>query len=237
MTKPATVSYGPSGSSTPVSSAKSSRLSRPSTSRSPPTCARLGLLDVVLVADVADELLDEVLERDDAGGAAVLVDDDGQVRARRTHLEHRREHALAARQHEHRRGRGRSSRMPRSATSGARMSRMCTNPIDVVLRLAEHRVARVRQVDHDPRRLVRRQRRVEELHLGARHHHLAHLALPRLEHVVDELALLRRERLLRGQDAAQLVVGDELLVGVRVAAERAHEEVGRARQQPDERTA
>ena len=58
------------------------------------------LLDVVLVADVADELLDEVLERHDARGAAVLVDDDGEVGAGRPHLEHRRQHALAAREHE-----------------------------------------------------------------------------------------------------------------------------------------
>ncbi len=43
----------------------------------------LGLVDVVLVADVADQLLDQVLEGDDAGRAAVLVDDDGEVRALR----------------------------------------------------------------------------------------------------------------------------------------------------------
>jgi hypothetical protein len=109
-------------------------------------------------------------------------------------------------------------------------------PDDVVLRLAEDGVARVRQVDHDPGRLVRRHRGVEELDLGARHHHLAHLSLAGVEHVVDELALLRRQRLLRGQDPAQLVVADELLVGVRVAAEGAHEQVGRLREQPDERT-
>ncbi len=36
--------------------------------------------DVALVPDLADQLLDEVLERDDAVGAAVLVDDDGDVR-------------------------------------------------------------------------------------------------------------------------------------------------------------
>ena len=38
-----------------------------------------GLVDVELVDDLADELLDEVLERHDAGRAAVLVDDDGEV--------------------------------------------------------------------------------------------------------------------------------------------------------------
>ncbi|CAM5536337.1 hypothetical protein SMICM304S_02855 [Streptomyces microflavus] len=37
----------------------------------------VGALGVVLVADLADELLDDVLQGDDPGGAAVLVDDDG----------------------------------------------------------------------------------------------------------------------------------------------------------------
>ena len=44
--------------------------------------ARL-LAGVVLVADVADDLLDQVLHGDDARRAAVLVDDDGQLQAAR----------------------------------------------------------------------------------------------------------------------------------------------------------
>ena len=36
---------------------------------------------VVLVGDLADDLLDDVLERDDARRAAVLVDDDGHLEA------------------------------------------------------------------------------------------------------------------------------------------------------------
>jgi hypothetical protein len=36
---------------------------------------------VVLVVDLADDLLEDVLERDDASGAPVLVDDDGEVAA------------------------------------------------------------------------------------------------------------------------------------------------------------
>ena len=37
------------------------------------------LLDVVLVLDLADDLLEEVLDRDEAGGPAVLVEDDRDV--------------------------------------------------------------------------------------------------------------------------------------------------------------
>ena len=36
-----------------------------------------------LVVDLADDLLDDVLDGDDAGGAPVLVDDDGQRRSAR----------------------------------------------------------------------------------------------------------------------------------------------------------
>jgi hypothetical protein len=42
----------------------------------------------VLVEHLADDLLDEVLQRDDAGGAAVLVDDDGHLIAARAQLRH-----------------------------------------------------------------------------------------------------------------------------------------------------
>ena len=41
-------------------------------------CCGSSAVHAVLVADVADDLLDEVLERDDAVGAAVLVDDDAR---------------------------------------------------------------------------------------------------------------------------------------------------------------
>ena len=45
-----------------------------------------GRLDVVLVGDLADDLLEQVLERDQPGRAAVLVDDDGHVELLGLHL-------------------------------------------------------------------------------------------------------------------------------------------------------
>ena len=59
---------------------------------------------VELVLDLADELLDDVLHRHDAVGAAVLVDDHGEVGAARPHLGERGEHRLAARQQRRRPG-------------------------------------------------------------------------------------------------------------------------------------
>ena len=49
-----------------------------------------GLRAVVLVADLADDLLDEVLQRDDTRGAAVLVDDDGELHPALAQLEEQR---------------------------------------------------------------------------------------------------------------------------------------------------
>src|SRR5580704_5231253 len=60
------------------------------------------LLDVVLVVDLADQLLDEILQRDDASGAAVLVEHDGQVRVLAPHFRQGGQHGLAGRQELHR---------------------------------------------------------------------------------------------------------------------------------------
>ena len=62
---------------------------------------RLGL-DVVLVADLADDLLEQVLERHQAGGAAVLVDDDRHLHLPALELLQELGHALGL-GHEHRR--------------------------------------------------------------------------------------------------------------------------------------
>ena len=53
------------------------------TKTSSPSSTIGSALDVVLVANLADELLDDVLDGDEAGGAAVLVDDDRQLDCRR----------------------------------------------------------------------------------------------------------------------------------------------------------
>ena len=57
---------------------------------------RLGL-DVVLVADLADDLLEQILDRDQAGGAAVLVDDDRALHLLALELLQQLGHALGLR--------------------------------------------------------------------------------------------------------------------------------------------
>ena len=54
-----------------------------------------GVLDaVVLVLDFADDFFEQVLDGDEAGGAAVLVDDDGHVDALLAHVGEEVVHAL-----------------------------------------------------------------------------------------------------------------------------------------------
>src|SRR6185503_15328879 len=55
------------------------------------------VLDVVFIADLADDLLDEVLDRHKAGGAAVFVDDDRDVDLVLLHLTKQRIHFLRLR--------------------------------------------------------------------------------------------------------------------------------------------
>ena len=71
----------------PNSSPSSSTCSRGLTRTAPSSSSStVGALDVVLVGDLADDLLEDVLDRDQAGGAAVLVDDDRDVGALCLHL-------------------------------------------------------------------------------------------------------------------------------------------------------
>ena len=79
-TRPPTVSQAPVGKRASISSLTSSTASRALTRNSPESSRSTGrLLDVELVDDLPHQLLDEVLQGDQSGGAAVLVDHHGQV--------------------------------------------------------------------------------------------------------------------------------------------------------------
>jgi hypothetical protein len=61
---------------------------------------------------------------------------------------------------------------------------------DVVERLAIHRVAGVRGVEHGRERLLGRQLRRDRDDLGARHHHVGDVLVAEHEDLVDHLLLL-----------------------------------------------
>ena len=97
----------------------------------------------------------------------------------------------------------------------------------VVVRAADHGIALVRGVRGQLGRLADGEGRLEEDHIGARHHDLADGTLAGREHVVDQAPLVVRQRLVRGDETTQLVLGDRFATGVGIAAEQAHEPVRR----------
>ena len=160
--------------------------------------------------DVADDLLDEVLERDDAVRAAVLVDDDREVLALAAHLRQRGEHPLGRRHHLHLAG-DVGDRAVALAAVGEDAGRGCgRTPRTSSCDSPDDRVALVRRLGRELDRPADRHRAVEEDDLGARHHDLADRALTRGEDVVDQAPLVRGQRLVRRDQPAQLVLADRL---------------------------
>ncbi len=110
---------------------------------------------VVLVLDVADQLLDQVLQRDDARRTAVLVENDGQVGRAPAHLGQGGQQLRGVRQHQHLAGQvADPDRAGRDR--GVEQVADVDEPDDVVGRAVHHRVARVRPLGGELDRLVRR---------------------------------------------------------------------------------
>ena len=65
-------------------------------------CTRRILVEVVLVLDLADDDLDQILERDEPVGAAIFVDDQRHLRAARLHALQERARRHRGRHEEHR---------------------------------------------------------------------------------------------------------------------------------------
>ena len=194
----------------------------------------VAVLHVVLVADLADQLLHEVLEGDDAVGAAVLVDDDGQVGAP-WRIIATRGRARAWSRGTASTGRQASRDQPAGAASARRAGRArAGSPARRRSPGAGHRVARVGQVadlGRAPRARVRSPATNATSVRGR--HHLLDAGLGGGEDVAEDPALLLLEVLVGRHQVAQLLLGELLAGGVRVAAEQAHQRVGRQRQQPD----
>ena len=192
------------------------------------------LLDVVLVPDVADQLLDQVLQRDDAGRAAVLVHHDGQVGALAAHLGQRGEHGLADRQVLHRPA-DLADRDRVLGHAGAEQVPHVHEADHVVVGVLVDRQPRVGHARDDGGGLGHLRFRVQEDHLGARHEHLADLPLPGVEDLADDVPLVLAERLGAGHQVTQFLLGNGLAADPRIAAEQGDDQVGALGQQPDHR--
>ena len=198
------------------------------------------LLPVVLIADLTDELLDEVLERHDAGGAAVLVDDDGEGGARSPKLAQQRVELRGLR-HDKRLGHQRDDRGrgPAVGRDAQHILRLYDAAHLVEAALADDREARMAALDRHPAQVLGRRVRGDRHHLRSRDHRVGGIQPTEREHPGQQ------GRLRTGQDAARSGLADddaELLVGHaapellhRLDADRPQERVRRAVEQADHR--
>ena len=192
----------------------------------------LGGLDVVLVDDLPHDLLEEVLQGDEAGGAAVLVDDDRHVELVLLHLPEELGHLLLLR-HEHRR----PHQLPQGAVGAVALPGAADDVLqvdeaeDVVRALPVGRQPGVAGVDGLLQGLVDAGIGLHADHVGAGHHDLPHDGVAELEDRVDEPALLPLDDLLLGGDVGHRA--DVLLgrVGPLLQAFAREEDVGHADQE------
>ncbi len=173
-------------------------LTRPS-SRKMSCVVRLDRLDhrllaVVLVLDLADDLLDDVLHRHQAGRAAVLVDHDGDVPLGRLHVVEQLVDRLRLRARRPGRAPARAGRSVAVAAPVALQVRQQVLGVqdadDVVEALLEHRQPGVAGGDDHVEHLVDRVVDVDGADADAGHHHLVDALVPELDDPVDHLLLV-----------------------------------------------
>jgi hypothetical protein len=152
-------------------------------------------LGVVLVGDLPHDLLKDVLDRDQAGGAAVLVDDDRHVDPHALHLPQQLVHRLAVR-HVGRRAHDLLDPLGRQGLAGVRVLLLpgddvlqVGDPDHVVDALADDGDAGETAAQRQRQRLVEGLVPLDEHHVGARHHDLADDRVAQFEHRPHHVAL------------------------------------------------
>src|SRR5207248_2345234 len=157
--------------------------------------------------DLADQLLDQVLQGHDSRGTPVFVDHDGQVPALLAHLRQRWQHPHAG---------GQPLDLAGQLPHGDRAVRV--RPDEQVAQVHEADYVVVRAVDHREPGVpggadggggpVDRQAGVEEHDIRARHHDLADVARAGGEYLVDDLPFLTGQHDVGGDEVAQFGLGD-----------------------------
>ena len=152
----------------------------------------VGLVEVVLVLDVADDLLQDVLDRHQPAGAAVLVDDDRHVVAR--HAELAQQHVEALRLGDEYRRAQPGAQVEACLGMDAQQVLGQQDADDVVATALDDREARVPGGDDEGEDLVERIDDVDDVHLRARHHHVADAGIGRRERAFDDRQCVRIEQ-------------------------------------------
>ena len=160
----------------------------------------------MLVGDVADDGLDQVLDRHQPVDAAIFVDHQGEMDAAQTHLQQQVQHRGLRRDHQ---------RLPQDRLQPEALARTTVgdqildvhHPDHVVELLAIDRQAGMVFPLHRRQRLVETDRHRHRHDVGARHHHVVRGGAAQAQHVGDQNALLTVQ--LR-----QLAVGLRSLCGL-----------------------
>ena len=215
------VSQSPAGRSAPRSSFTSST-GHPARDPELAAAERLDqrLVDVELVDDLADKFLDEVLERHDAGRAAVFVDDDSEVELACLHLAHERGDTFRLGDVVRRSAHLAHGAVLLAASNRADQVLGERDPDHVVEALVEHRDAAVAGLDGPFEHRSDFGGVLDRDDVGPGHHHLSHDRVTELDDRVDERPLVTFDRLvLRGDvgERQQLGLGDVRIAVARLA--------------------
>ena len=196
--------------------------------------------EVELVLDLADDLLQQILKRDDALHLAVLVDDDRHVLVRAAELGQERREILRL---------GDDVRRPddvldlhlRHTALSHRVEQIAhvEDADDVVERPPVDRIARERRVHDGFQALLGRQVDRERHDLGTGHHHVRGLLVREVKDLVEHLLLLLLDLAMLGRlgdEHAELRLGEDIVLAAgRLQPEPAQHDLRRSLQYPDQR--
>ena len=104
-------------------------------------------------------------------------------------------------------------------------------PQHIIEILANHRIARIRLIAHERRRLVDGIVTIEERHIGARPHNFRYACFRRAEHILQNHTLVLRQVRVCAHEHSQLVIAHFAL---RLVGVESHETYQKVRVMPDE---
>ena len=205
----------------------------------------LGAFVVVLVRDVADQLLNQILKRDQTGGAAVLINNNRHVRGLTLHLTQQVHGALrlglkTGRAHQLNHGRqGGTLRRLRMQDEGAHRVLQVEHAQNLIARITNHRHTRITRTQEQAQRLTQSGIAAGGEHVGTRNHERTDAGIVHLKDGLHHLRLVVLNGFSVGgavQELAQLLLIEHADRGLsRTFRRQAHteliEQTGRRAQQ------
>jgi len=144
----------------------------------------VGFVEVVFVLDVADDLFEHVFDGDQAGDAAVFIDDDGHVIARDAEFAEQHVEALRFGDED---GRTQPVAQVEFGFNLDAQQVLGEQHAEHLVSIAiDHRKARVGGFDDDGNDFAQRVVDVDDIHLGPGNHHIGHAGVGGGERAFDD---------------------------------------------------